>query len=146
MTDQSLYKEVLMDHFKNPRNKGDLSDAQFVARGSNPRCGDDLEVGVTLDGNQLSKVAFRGRGCSVCLASASMMTEAVTGKDRDQAEQLFNQVNDWFDPEQSEQAEPESDTLKALNAVRHHPARRKCVLLAWQAMHDALNDSTANNR
>ena len=134
MTDKSIYKDLLMDHYRNPRNKSDLSDADAVHRGTNPRCGDDLEVGINLDNKMLSKVRFRGRGCSVCLASASMMTETVIGKNKVEAHQLAEGMKSWFGGE----GECPVDALKALEAVRGHSARKRCVLLAWEALDDAL--------
>ena len=140
MGNESIYKEVLLDHYRKPRNRGDLADAGVVRRGSNPRCGDDLEVGVNFDGDVLQKVAFRGRGCSVCMASASMMTEAVTGETIETAEQLFENLKKWFDPGIQGDLVTPTESLQALDAVRKHPARRRCVLLAWEALHDAIDN------
>lgn len=135
MTDKSIYKEVLMDHYRNPRNKGDLSEAEVVRRGSNPRCGDEIEVGVNFDNDKLDKVMFRGRGCSVCLASASMMTETVSGKSKSNAHKLVEGMRAWFNNE----GKNPDENLEALDAVRGHSARKRCVLLAWEALDDALH-------
>ncbi len=134
MSNTSIYKEVLMDHYRNPRNRGDLSEAEIVRRGSNPRCGDDIEVGINFENSNLGKVMFRGRGCSVCLASASMMTEVVTGKSKQDAQLLAEGMRSWF----SADGEKPDETLEALEAVRGHSARTRCVLLAWEALDDAL--------
>jgi nitrogen fixation NifU-like protein len=138
MSSESLYKDVLLDHYRRPRNRGDLAAAQVVRRGSNPRCGDELEVGVSFEGDNLKKVEFRGRGCSVCLASASLMTEAVTGRSIESAERLYSDLQTWLGgaPQGDSVTLPES--LQPLAAVRGHPARRRCVLLAWEALHDAI--------
>lgn len=141
MSEQSIYKDVLLEHYRRPRNRGDLADAEVVKRGSNPRCGDDIEVGVNFEGELLQRVVFRGRGCSVCLASASMMTEAVSGKRMDDAEQLYAKMQDWFDPAAQDDKVAPAESLQALEAVREHPARRKCVLLSWEALHDALREN-----
>ena len=141
MSEQSIYKDVLLDHYRHPRNRGDLADAHVVQRGSNPRCGDDLEVGVNFNGDVLQKVTFRGRGCSVCLASASMMTEAVSGKRVEDAEQLYTQMQAWFDPAVDGNKNAPAESLQALEAVREHPARRKCVLLSWEALHGAIHEN-----
>lgn len=134
----TLYKEVLLEHFHHPRNKGDLKGADMVRRGSNPRCGDDVEVGVFMHGNQLETVKFRGRGCSVCIAASSMMTEVVSGSSRSEARHLCEQMQTWFGRgDGAEVAEPPHD-LQALAAVRDYPARRRCVLLSWEALADAL--------
>ena len=134
MSDNSIYKDVLMDHYRNPRNRGDLTDATVVRRGSNPRCGDEIEVGVNFDDGRLDKVMFRGRGCSVCLASASMMTEAVSGKRKQDAHQLAEGMKAWFTAD----GEKPDESLQALEAVRGSSARKRCVLLAWEALADAL--------
>ena len=138
MTDKSIYKDVLMDHYRNPRNRSDLADADVVRRGSNPRCGDDIEVGVNFDNEILDTVRFRGRGCSVCLASASMMTETVSGKTKDDVQQLVEGMRSWFGGEGGDSTISPADSLEALDAVRGHSARKRCVLLAWEALDDAL--------
>ena len=138
MSNTSIYKDVLMDHYRNPRNRGDLTDAQIVRRGSNPRCGDDIEVGVNFTNEILDKVMFRGRGCSVCLASASMMTETVSGKSKAEAHQLVEGMRTWFAAKSATSNDSPADNLQALDAVRTHPARKRCVMLAWEALDDAL--------
>ncbi len=128
----SVYKTVLLDHFHNPRNKGELDSMDSVKRGSNPRCGDEIEVGISADNDVLQSVRFRGRGCSICLASASIMSEYTQGLPIQRASQLVQQMLNWFDG--SEKDAPSDTTLAALGAVRQHPARKKCVLLAWVAL------------
>jgi nitrogen fixation NifU-like protein len=141
---ESVYKTVLLDHFHNPRNKGELGGMDRVKRGSNPRCGDDIEIGVSQQSDGQLSVWFRGRGCSVCLASASMMSESITGLNEQQSSQLTEQVLHWF--VDANAAPPANTTLAALDAVRQHPARKKCVLLAWKALNEILCDlkTTAN--
>jgi nitrogen fixation NifU-like protein len=132
-----LYKAALLDHYRNPRNRGDPSDAQVVRRGRNPQCGDDVEIGVDFDGEILRRVRFRGRGCSICIASASIMTEATSGRSRDQAWRIADFVQRWFGKGPVEDAPP--DLLQPLSPVRDIPARRRCVLLAWEALESALS-------
>jgi len=134
----TLYQGVLKDHFRYPRNCGDLSDADVVRRGTNPRCGDDVEVGIYYDGEMLRQVRFRGRGCSVCIASASLMSEAMAGKSRRAAHQLAQEMKQWFSSGEGSQVPDPPESLRALSAVRGYPARRRCVLLAWEALDDAL--------
>jgi nitrogen fixation NifU-like protein len=136
MTSDSIYKSILLDHFHNPRNKGDLKGMDVVRRGSNPRCGDEIEVGINRDNEVVQSVRFRGRGCSICLASASMMSECTTGLSCRQARNLVVQVQRWFGDSKIE--EPPDTSLAALAAVRQHPARQKCVMLAWMALEEAL--------
>ena len=138
MTTDGIYKDVLLEHFRDPRNKGELAGAAMIRRGSNPRCGDDIEVGLFLDGDILESVKFRGRGCSLCIASASLMTGAVSGKSRAEAQRLCEQMQSWLGHGAgAHRADPPGD-LQALSAVRAYPARRRCVLLAWEALCDAL--------
>lgn len=134
MDENSIYKEVLIDHYRHPRNRGDLSNAEVVRRGSNPRCGDEIEVGVKFDDDRLEEVMFRGRGCSVCLASASMMTGAVNGKTKEDAHHLVEDMKAWITAD----GEKPMESLQALEAVRGYSARKRCVLLAWEALDDAL--------
>ena len=136
MSNDSVYKEVLLDHFHNPRNKGELDDMAMVRRGSNPRCGDEIEVGIACDNGVLETVRFRGRGCSICLASASMMTECTSGLKIQQARQLIVRLQQWFSNTTNEI--PPNENLTALGVIRQHPARNKCVLLAWQALAEIL--------
>ncbi len=135
---ESVYKKVLLDHFHNPRNKGGLDAMDVVRRGSNPRCGDDIEVGVSQNNQGLTSVRFRGRGCSICLASASMMSESTTNLGYRQTRQLVEQILQWFSESNGEP--PANTTLASLGAVRQHSARQKCVLLPWQALQKALVD------
>lgn len=141
MDEHGLYKETLLQHYRHPHNKHDreLTDADVVRRGANPRCGDEIEVGLYLHGKELREVKFRGRGCSVCIASTSMMTDAVTGQDADVARGMCDHMRRWFEQSDGDDlAAPPSD-LQALSAVREYPARRRCVLLPWEALADALD-------
>lgn len=142
MTTETAYKEALLDHYRHPRNKADTADAQVVARGRNPRCGDDIEIGVDFDGDTLERVRFRGRGCSICIASASMMTEAATGRSRAEAGVLTETVDRWFGDEPSA-GKDVPEVLQPLTPVRDMPARRRCVLLAWEALGQALAPGVA---
>lgn len=133
-----LYKDVLMDHYRRPRNHGRVSQPDAVGHGSNPLCGDELELGAKFDGDAIKQIRFRGRGCSLCLASASMMTEAVTGKVRAEALNISTAVQEWFTAGAVTPVPAELEPLATLSVVRGFPARRRCVLLAWEALDDAL--------
>lgn len=124
-----------MEHYRNPRNRGNLVDADMIRRGNNPRCGDDIEVAVKFAGDSIGNIMFRGRGCSVCLASASMMTETVDGMSKQQAHELAQAMQAWFNADGDNPAV----NLQALEAVHGHTARKRCVLLAWEALVDALD-------
>jgi nitrogen fixation NifU-like protein len=140
MADQSVYKEQLLQHYRHPHNRqdGPLSDADIVRRGSNPRCGDEIEVGLYLEGDRISEVRFRGRGCSVCIASSSMMAEAVSGREQADVVTLCDGMRDWFNQGEGTAVQDPPASLSALAAVREYPARRRCVLLSWEALADAL--------
>ena len=147
-----LYQELLLDHFRNPRNKGELGGADMIQRGSNPRCGDEVEVGLFVRGNKIESVKFRGRGCSICVASSSMMTEAVSGRSRDEAHHLCEEMQAWFGQgsDEASVAAP-LKALQALSGIREYQARHRCVLLSWEALSDALdaldqNPGLDNNR
>lgn len=137
----SIYKKALLDHYRHPLNRGDLHGALRLYRGRNPRCGDEVEIGVFYGDGRLTGVKFQGRGCSVCIASASMMTEAVSGLDEEQVVSLCQDVQTWFtDP--SEDTHPEiPSTLAPLTAIRSHRSRKKCALLCWEALEGALCDT-----
>lgn len=138
MSSRADYKEALLDHYRHPRNRADTADAGVVARGRNPRCGDDIEIGVDFDGEVLQRVRFRGRGCSICIASASMMTEAAAGRDCAGARNLVDVVRRWFGDEPAA-GDDAPESLRPLTPVRDMPARRRCVLLAWEALDEALS-------
>ncbi|MDZ7842117.1 MAG: SUF system NifU family Fe-S cluster assembly protein [Gammaproteobacteria bacterium] len=135
---ETAYKAELLDHYRNPRNRADTGDAAVVTRGRNPRCGDDVEIGVDFDGETLSRIRFRGRGCSICIASASMMTEAASGRRISEARGLANFVHRWFSDDPG-LAAAAPEPLRPLSPVQDMPARRRCVLLAWEALGQALD-------
>lgn len=138
MSDTAIYKAHLLDHFKHPRNKaaGDLSHLQVVHRGSNPRCGDDIEIGFSVTDGFIAPIEFRGRGCSVCIASASMMTEVISGQSSEVAKTLATAMQQWIEGEEIDIPEG----LRPLHALRHHPARKKCVILCWNALATGLRE------
>lgn len=141
--DGGVYRELLLEHFHHPRNRGEVAGMFRVRRGANPRCGDEVEVGVDLDGERLRAVRFRGRGCSICIASASMMSEVLDGATVDEALSLCADMSGWFTEAAGTRPPPRiSVPLTALSAVQGHPARRRCALLAWEALAAALRDGS----
>ena len=141
MEGQGMYKEILLQHYRHPHNKcdGELQGADVVRRGANPRCGDEIEVGLYLQDGRVREVKFRGRGCSVCIASSSLMTDAATGHDKAAVRQLCDRMRDWFQQGDGDNLSAPPHDLQALSAVRQYPARRRCVLLPWEALADALD-------
>ena len=138
MAANTLYKDVLLNHFRHPRNRDDLDGADAVCRAINTLCGDEIEVGIFVSGDNIEQVRFRGRGCSICIASASMMTEAVAGHTDREAKTLCADMDHWFSQGADQDASEPAPELEALSPVRAYPARRRCVLLAWEALSDAL--------
>jgi nitrogen fixation NifU-like protein len=140
MTDlRDLYQQVILDHNRSPRNFRKVSGANRSAEGSNPICGDVVTVELRLEGDVIRDIGFQGTGCAISQASASLMTEAIKGKPRDEAEALFRAFHGMVTG--SAAAAPDRDTLGkllALGGVRQFPARVKCANLPWHAMHAAL--------
>jgi nitrogen fixation NifU-like protein len=134
-----LYQEVILEHNKNPRNFRDIPDANKKALGNNPLCGDALQVYVAMDGDTIRDVAFKGSGCAISKASASMMTQAVKGRTRDEAEVLFDEFHRMVLGELDEEAEETHlGKLRIFAGVREFPARVKCASLSWHTLHAAL--------
>lgn len=133
----ALYQEMILDHYRRPRNKGTLENADVSVEMKNPLCGDEIALQVTFDGDSISDVRFSGRGCSISQASASMMTQLVKGKRREEIDSLRNQFRDLMlgVPSGDEQT---LGSLRALSGVARFPARVKCALLAWNALENAL--------
>ena len=138
---KELYRDVILDHNRQPRNFGPLEGANHHAEGNNPLCGDRLSLAVRLNGERIEDIRFEGRGCAISTASASLMTEAVKGKDRASARQLFDKVHALLtQPE----AAPDASLgkLAALSGVREFPARVKCASLCWHTLNAALSSGT----
>ena len=138
-----LYQQVILDHNKKPRNFHKLENANRRADGYNPLCGDQLNVYLHVEGEQVQDVSFEGSGCAISKASASMMTQAVKGKTKAEAETLFNEFHRMATGELDEENEPNHlGKLKIFAGVRDFPARVKCATLSWHTMQAALNDQT----
>ncbi len=134
-----LYQQVILDHNKKPRNYGRLEGANRVAEGHNPLCGDQLTVFLEMDGGVVRDVSFEGTGCAISKASASMMTQSVKGKTREEAQTLFDEFHRMVLGELDEEAAPNSlGRLKIFAGVRDYPARVKCASLSWHTLNAAL--------
>ncbi len=136
---QDLYQELILDHgHKRPRNYRSIPGAQHVARGHNPVCGDQLTVFVQTDGANITDVSFQGDGCAISKASASLMTESLKNKTRDEAMGLFRDfhhlVTGNADPDNAE----ELGKLAVFSNVSKFPIRVKCAMLAWRTLESAL--------
>jgi nitrogen fixation NifU-like protein len=132
-----IYKEVILDHYKNPRNKREMPDAELTCSKNNPLCGDEITVFVHREDGKVLDVSFVGQGCSISQSSASMMTEAVAGRTTDEVEALARDVRAML----AGDLEPDEDELGELVALRgvvKYPVRVKCAVLAWDVLQEAL--------
>jgi nitrogen fixation NifU-like protein len=135
-----LYQQVILDHNKKPRNFRKLENANHTADGYNPLCGDQLTIYLDLEDGLVKEVGFEGSGCAISKASASMMTQAVKGKSKEQAESLFQEFHSMVTGELNEEIEENSlGNLKIFAGVREFPVRVKCATLPWHTLHAALN-------
>jgi nitrogen fixation NifU-like protein len=135
-----LYQETILEHNKNPRNFREIENAGKKALGNNPLCGDALQVFVEMDGDTINDVAFKGSGCAISKASASMMTQAVKGKTSGEAESLFGEFTKMVRGEIDEESEENHlGRLKIFAGVREFPARVKCASLSWHTLSAALH-------
>src|SRR5574341_589193 len=132
-----LYREVILDHYAHPRNRGRLDPNDIAVEGANPLCGDELALFVRVRDGRVEDVRFEGRGCSISQASTSMMTEAIKGKTLDEVRALVNEFKGLMRGE-----EPATDLgdLVALQGVRKFPVRIKCATLSWVALEQGLDD------
>jgi nitrogen fixation NifU-like protein len=138
---KELYRDVILDHNRSPRNFGRIEAADGQAEGHNPLCGDRLTLSVRLNGERVEDIRFEGHGCAISTASASLMTEAVKGKDRAAIRELFAKVHALLTQETASAAS--LGKLAALSGVREFPARVKCASLCWHTLNAALEHGTA---
>jgi nitrogen fixation protein NifU and related proteins len=135
-----LYQETILEHNKNPRNFREIEGAGKKALGNNPLCGDVLQIFVAMDGDKISDVAFKGSGCAISKASASMMTQAVKGRTSEEVGELFDEFTKMVRGEMDEEAEENHlGRLKVFAGVREFPARVKCASLSWHTLNAALH-------
>ena len=135
-----LYQQVILDHNKKPRNFRRLENANHTAEGYNPLCGDQLTVYLDLENDLVKDVGFEGSGCAISKAAASMMTQAVKGKSKEQVEHLFNEFHSMVMGKLNEETEENNlGNLKIFAGVREFPVRVKCATLPWHTLHAAIN-------
>ena len=138
-----LYRDVILDHNRRPRNFGPLEPADATAEGVNPLCGDRLTLRLNLAADKIEEIRFEGQGCAISTASASLMTEAVKGKTRAEALDLFERIHRLL----TDDAAPSDENLgklSALSGVREYPARVKCASLCWHTLASALKSAGAH--
>lgn len=135
-----LYQDTILDHNKNPRNFREIENADKTADGKNPLCGDALRVYVEMDGDTVKDVSFKGSGCAISKASASMMTQAVKGKTKAEAEMIFDEFHKMVTGELDvETDENHLGKLRIFSGVLEFPARVKCASLSWHTLNAALH-------
>jgi nitrogen fixation protein NifU and related proteins len=135
-----LYQDQILDHQKNPRNFGELAGANHHADGFNPLCGDKIALDLKVDADgRIEDLKFKGSGCAISKASASMMTVALKGKKTEEAERMFRQFHDMVMGKEGSKT-ADLGKLKVFAGVRDYPARVKCASLAWHTLEAALHD------
>ena len=146
-----LYREVILDHYRNPRRRGTIDGDHIHAEGNNPSCGDEFSLDLVVEDGTITDAAMQGQGCSISQASGSMMMEAIVGKSIDEVRDLTRRfkvmmtIEDGEDPLDHERPGAVLGDLEALQGVRQFPVRIKCADLAWATLEDAMasiEDST----
>ena len=144
-----LYKEIILDHYRSPRNQGELEPPAHRCEGFNPLCGDEVIVFVSLIDQKIEEIRIGGQGCSISQASASMMTEIIKGKSISEAEEIIHAFKEMMDIYKSELSGEETDRtsssvdlgdLEALQGVVKYPVRIKCATLAWNTLSQSINE------
>jgi len=139
---EDLYREIILDHYRSPRNRGELPPPANKAEGHNPLCGDEITVFVQVDGDLVSDVKVSGQGCSISQSSASMMSQAIKGKSLDEVRALVHRFKVMMsieeDADDATQPAVKLGDLEALQGVVKFPVRIKCATLAWNTLVEAL--------
>jgi nitrogen fixation NifU-like protein len=148
---EDLYREIILDHYRSPRNRGELpTPPATVAQGHNPLCGDEITVFLLVEDGRVTNVKVGGQGCSISQSSASMMSQAIKGRSIDEVRALVRRFKGMMSIEEGDDdgdepaALPELGDLEALQGVVKFPVRIKCATLAWNTLVDALDASTAD--
>lgn len=137
----ALYRQVIMDHYKNPRNKGILEDDSLTINMNNPTCGDRIQLTLKLNDGKVTDAKFEGEGCSISMSSASMMTQAIKGKSIEEALKLSKVFSDMMLGKEYDEEDLDLGDIEALQGVSQFPARIKCATLAWKAMEKGINEN-----
>ena len=134
----SLYQQLILEHYRNPRNKGELEEKTVEIHMANPVCGDEIRLQLRIEGDRIEDVKFLGSGCSISQASVSMMTIRLKGSSLDQADELAKRFTDMMHGDESAVREKSLGDLRALQGVSKFPVRIKCALLGFDALQEAL--------
>ena len=133
-----LYRDIILEHFRNPRNQGRIDQPTLISHGANPFCGDELELTVSLENDQIRDLKVQPKGCSISQASASMMSEALNGKTLQQAEETARKFKAAMLEGAPMDLPPEMEDLQALEGVKKYPVRIKCAILSWNTFLEGL--------
>lgn len=137
---QAMYQELILDHYRRPRNKGELEGDHKTVAMKNPLCGDEVYLHLSLDDERVSGISFTGRGCSISQAAASMITQAVKGKTVGESQALGERYREMIMGNADAAADKSLGQLRALSGVSKFPARVKCALLAWDALKQGMRE------
>lgn len=135
-----LYKEIILDHYRNTKNRKRLSPADYHEEGVNPSCGDDIELFVNTDGTHITEISYDGVGCSICTASADMLCEALVGAPVESALSLLDKFKGMLTRGEEPDFPVEASDLEAMQGVRNFPVRIKCALLAWNTLEQIIKE------
>src|SRR5699024_9571683 len=136
----TLYRQVIMDHYKNPRNRGSVDGDALTVDMNNPTCGDRIQLQLQLEDGIVQDAKFNGEGCSISMSSASMMTQAIKGKKLDDALKMSKAFSDMMLGEDVDTEEMDMGDVEALQGDSQYPARIKCATLAWKAMEKGVKE------
>lgn len=136
----NLYRQVIMDHYKNPRNKGVLEEGSLTVNMNNPTCGDRIQLTMKVEDGMVTDSKFEGEGCSISMSSASMMTQAIKGKSVEDAVKLSKIFSEIMQGNDYDEDDLDLGDIEALQGVAKFPARIKCATLAWKAMEKGLQE------
>ncbi len=137
----SLYQQVILDHYRKPKNKGDLEEATATVFMENPVCGDEIRLQVRIEGDEIVEARFVGSGCSISQASISMLTQVLKGKKLDEAALLANRFTEMMHGDETAARDRSLKDLRALQGVSKFPVRIKCALLGFDALKEVLDRS-----
>lgn len=139
MSMENLYQQIILDHYKNPRNFGEVIGCTSSVEHENPLCGDQIRVAVHVSDGKIDDVKFSGKGCAISQASASMMTETVKGRPVEDAVRIVEQFRQMMRGEREFEALDEAGEMEALKGVMQFPVRIKCAVLAWNALESCIH-------
>jgi nitrogen fixation protein NifU and related proteins len=140
-----LYREIILENYKSTRNRHPLDAPDFRKEGVNPSCGDDIELYLKAEGDRITDASFEGIGCSICIASANMLCNAIKGMSMSQAADLIERVKGMLTRNESPDFPEAAEDLEAIQGVANYPVRIKCALLSWNTLNQILSEVRASS-